>query len=205
MAGLSKTLLMKVFFTSLAICAAAVLVPGCAGRIPAAEDADFRLRGKLSVRDGSRQAFSASFDWTQTGARYRIDLWGPLGRGRVRLAGDDRTMDFTNARGLTVRNASGADWMQRELGWSAPIASLRHWVLGRHDPRLAVELPAAGEAGTAHRFIQAGWTVDVTRWQSGTAPPLPALLEARRGAQRIVVACKEWTLRRRADSAAPRH
>ncbi len=44
----------------------------------------FELNGKMAVRNAAER-YSARFIWRQSGRVFDIDVWGPLGQGRVHL------------------------------------------------------------------------------------------------------------------------
>ena len=157
-------------------------------------DADFRLRGKIGVVDPSsaQGAFSASFDWVQAGNAFAIELWGPLGQGRTRLAGDDRTLTVTDSRGTTLAAETPQAMMQEHLGWSAPVAVLQHWIRGRLAPGNPAGALQRDADGRLTRFRQLGWTVELSGWQDNAAGPVPGRLRATRQGRRITVVCKEW-------------
>lgn len=155
------------------------------------ENLDFRLRGKLAVRV-EQTAFSASFDWRQAEGRYEIELWGPLGQGRVRLRGDDSTLSVTDSRGETWHGANATALMEQSLGWSVPTAALRHWVRGGYDPAT----PATKQRyqdGHLRTFEQLGWTVRLRRWNETAIGPAPGRVVAHREGHRIVVVCRDWS------------
>jgi len=170
-----------------------VLVFGCTVARPpeGVADADFRLRGKIAVR-GPGDAFSASFDWIQTGEAFDIELWGPLGQGRVHLRGDGRRLTVTDARGATTSGISAEPFMASALGWSVPISALPFWVRGRYDPGSSVAEQLRTADGTLASFEQLGWTVAVSRWGESALGPVPLRVVAVQRERRIVIVCKEW-------------
>lgn len=178
-----------------------VLIGGCRTLVPLDSDldADFRLRGKIGVRgvnnsDGASNggAFSASFDWVQAGDAYRIELWGPFGQGRVRLAGDSRGVTITDARGRSVLEEAPEVLMERELGWSAPVDALRHWVQGTPAPGHGVgESEREGDERLV-RFEQRGWVVELSRWRDHEGGELPGRVVATAPGRRVTVVCREW-------------
>jgi len=172
------------------------MLSSCAVISPLGEDlaADFRLRGKIGVRDQSPTggSFSASFDWIQAGDAFAIELWGPLGQGRTRLTGDDQTLTVTNARGVTLAGESPEALMQEHLGWSAPVNVLQYWVRGRVAPGWRANGLDRDAEGNLTGFEQLGWTVELSRWQQSAAGPVPGRIRATRHGRRITVVCKEW-------------
>ena len=183
----SIALLSLLSLTMLSACA--VVPPLGEGLAP-----DFRLRGKIGVRDQSPTggSFSASFDWIQAGDVFAIELWGPLGQGRTRLAGDDETMTVTDPRGVTLAGESPEALMQEHLGWSAPVNVLQYWVRGRLAPGWRATGVDRDAQGHLTGFKQLGWAVELSRWQQSAAGPVPGRIRATRDSRRITVVCKEW-------------
>ena len=154
---------------------------------------DFRLRGKLAVRV-DQEAFSASFDWRQAADRYQIELWGPLGQGRMRLRGDDSGLRVTDGRGDTWRGADAIALMEESLGWAVPTTALRHWVRGGYDPATPATEQRYAEDGHLRTFEQLGWTVRLQRWGETAIGPAPGRIVATRAGRRVVVVCRDWSL-----------
>lgn len=154
---------------------------------------DFRLRGKIAVR-GVSDAFSASFDWVQTGERFEVELWGPLGQGRVRLRGDGASLTITDARGATAVGVSAEPFMSDTLGWSVPISALPHWVRGRYHPDNQVVGEWRAADGSLEGFEQFGWTVELSRWGESAVGPVPWRIVAAQTDRKIVIVCKEWSV-----------
>ena len=173
-----------------------MMLSSCAVLPPLGEGltADFRVRGKIGVRDQSPTggSFSASFDWIQAGDAFAIELWGPLGQGRTRLTGDEETLTVTDARGVTLAGESPEALMQEHLGWSAPVNVLQYWIRGRLAPGWRAKAIDRDDAGHLTGFTQLGWVVELSRWQESAAGPVPGRIRATRHGRRITVVCKEW-------------
>lgn len=174
---------------------------GCA-TLPAEGPAEggFDLRGKLGVVQAD-ESFSARFLWRQQAAAFRIDLWGPLGQGRVQLAGDEHTLELRDSDGSVISSGAPEAVMNRHLGWSLPLAVLPHWVRGRPAPNTSVTGRVQDEAGRLTAFRQLGWHVELDRYQrlsDAAADDEPAYLPhrvtARRGEYRVRLAISEWQI-----------
>ena len=190
---MSVSVLNRLFLLVL-LCCAVLSACALAPPIGPVSDADFRLRGKIGVRDhaAAGSAFSASFDWIQAGDGYAIELWGPFGQGRTRLSGDPDTLTVTNARGETLVSETPEALMQEYLGWSAPLDVLRHWVQGRLAPGYRARRIENGADGNLARFEQLGWTVEMARWRKAAARTVPGRLKASRQGRRITIICRQW-------------
>jgi outer membrane lipoprotein LolB len=175
-----------------ALLSVGVWMAGCTVARPQVDAGiDFRLRGKIAVR-GPGDAFSASFDWIQMGEAFDIELWGPLGQGRVHLSGDGTRLTVTDPRGATVTGVGAEPLMASKLGWSVPIAALPYWVRGRYDPGNAFAGERWAADGGLAGFKQLGWTVEVSGWRESALGRVPARIVAVQPERRIVIVCKEW-------------
>ncbi len=154
--------------------------------------ANFRMRGRIGVR-GAGQGFSATFHWRQAGDDYEIELWGAFGQGRARVRGDAAQVTITDARGYTVRGSSAEALMAEQLGWSAPVAALRYWVRGRYAPAATVSRRRYDANGALAGFQQLGWAVELSRWRSSPAGPVPGKIAASQADRAIAIICKEWS------------
>lgn len=175
-----------------------VLLAGCASLpSPGPVDGGFNLRGKIGVVEGN-ESFSARILWQQREEVFSIDLWGPLGQGRVRLAGDGDYLELSDADGSLLDSGRAEAVMARQLGWSLPLGVLPHWVRGRPAPGV----PATGETRDAENrlvgFSQLDWQVELERLETvaGAEPGqfLPHRLTARRGPYRVRLAISDWEI-----------
>lgn len=184
-----------------------VSAAGCTG-LPRTGPAEggFHLRGKMGVVQGE-ESFSARFLWQQEGRRFTIDLWGPLGQGRLRLVGDRRRLELREGDGTLISRGTPEEVMLRHLGWTLPLSVLPQWVRGRTAAGLPAGDLVRDEAGHLEGFAQVGWQVDLERYRevkpeassdSASAPENPVFLPhrvtARRDAYRVRLAISEWRI-----------
>ncbi len=194
----SKRLVLLAFFAGLLAGCASLPQPGPAG--------GFVLRGKLGVVD-ARDSFSARFLWQQRDDEFAIELWGPLGQGRVNLTGRDGIIALREGDGTVIDSGPPDDVMRRHLGWSLPMAVLPAWVRGGPAPGHRVSGRVVDEDGRLTGFRQLGWTVELERFRPveggrvpvsagpGPAAPeavLPHRITASRGEYRVRLAVSDW-------------
>lgn len=181
-----KLLVLNTFF--------ALLLAGC-GSVPTRPVAPggFELKGKLSVQqDGDRH--SGSFIWRQQGGVFAIEVWGPLGQGRVHLTGDDQTLALLDAQGAVVRQGPSNAVMQAELGWYLPIGVMTTWVQGEAVADLPLVSPNYDAEGHLQSFEQAGWTIEFARFRDLQGRRLPGRVDVSRDATRIRLVIGHWQL-----------
>ncbi|MEM1433168.1 MAG: lipoprotein insertase outer membrane protein LolB [Pseudomonadota bacterium] len=142
----------------------ALVLAGCVSRAPAPppdQSGDFTVIGKLSVR-GAGDPVSARFRWDQLGPDFTVELWGPFGQGRRRLAGSDGKIDLLDGQGGILTSGPAAEIMRRNLGFELPLDSLRYWIQGQPDPALPVQSLAADPNRTAAvSFRQSEWLIEL--------------------------------------------
>lgn len=169
-------------------------VSACASlRGPEPEAGGFVLRGKLGIVQDA-ESFSARFLWQQQGPDFTIDLWGPLGQGRVQLAGSERRLELRDSDGSVISAGAPDTVMRQQLGWSLPLTVLPQWVQGqpaRGKPVSAAERDAQGRF-TA--FRQLGWQVTVERYSEVAGGVRPHRVTASREGSRVRLAISDWRI-----------
>jgi len=120
----------------------------------------FELEGRLAVKH-SREGYSASFTWTQTGPEYVILLWGPLGQGRTLIKGNSSFIEITTADGVKHSDDHPERLMQRWLGWSIPLDFFKYWIQGRPGQVGGVDI-LKDESGS---FEQLNWRISPSRYR----------------------------------------
>ena len=176
---------------------AILLIGGCAG-VPGMPETPetFVLSGKVGVRE-ARESFSANLLWHQKGEAFDIDLWGPLGQGRVKLVKKGDGIELRSDQGVLAEG--DADTVMRaHLGWSLPVDVLPAWVQGTPFMGAPVAEVARDPEGRLTGFTQLGWAVALERYL--TVPDgarhrdLPTRITATREDARVRLVVSEWRL-----------
>jgi len=175
-----------------------VLAAGCAAlpSLPEVPDT-FALKGKVAVRDGIDQ-FSANILWHQHAEGFEIDLWGPLGQGRVRLMKQGEELLLRNGQDEVLTQGDPETVMRENLGWSLPVDVLPAWVQGHPLTAVAAEELGYDEAGRVTSFRQLGWVVQLDRYetQGGASDrrDLPTRVTAQKDQYRLRLVISEWEI-----------
>ncbi len=185
-----KLLFLNVFF--------AVLCIGCAARQPIVlQPGGFEVKGKLAVRD-AQENFSARFHWRQTGDRFQIDLWGPLGQGRVQLIGTADQIALLDGAGQVVIEGSQEEVMRAQLGWSMPLAVFPAWLRGEPKSGVPATDLQRDAAGLVRSFRQLDWLISYEQYRAvetaSEMRTLPRKLSATNGATRVRIVISEWRI-----------
>lgn len=185
-----------------AACMLVALLAGCAGFTPQptpnwehaaarlARLERFTVQGRVAVAT-AQGGFNASLYWEQDGARYRMRLSGPFGRGAIELEGAPGRVELrTDQEVLTAADAR--ELLERTLGWSLPVAGLRYWARGIPAPDAPVERLEL-EHGRLWRLEQAGWRVEVQRYAQQGSYTLPAKMHLSSDYAEVRLAVNRWT------------
>ncbi|MGI9325409.1 MAG: lipoprotein insertase outer membrane protein LolB [Pseudomonadales bacterium] len=153
---------------------------------------DFLVSGKMAVR-APEGNFSARFRWIQTGGSYDLELWGPFGQGRRRLAGNHQTLSVLDGRGeLLLRGAPG-QVMLEQLGFEVPLGSLAFWIQGLPDPQQPQSRLSRNAQGEVAGFRQASWDVAYPSYVEASADRrLPKRVEAVNERYQVKLAISRW-------------
>ncbi len=143
----------------------------------------FDLRGRVAVASGT-DGFTAALRWAQRSGVARLEIDGPLGVGGLRL-------ELTDGR---FADESARAELERRLGFTLPVASLRYWLLGVPDPASAAEEVLAADALRLDGLRQAGWSI---RFAAYAPVPdadyeLPQRIEVTRASVRVRLLVDGW-------------
>ncbi len=114
-------------------------------------------------------AQSGHFLWTQNGADFSLELYGPLGLGATYLSqiGDDVVLKTAN--GQTYNADSAEDLLTQVLGWSMPVSGFTSWLWGKPAPGF----PFNATYDDQNRILslqQEGWSITYTWSEAGSVP-----------------------------------
>ena len=168
------------------------LTSGCSTRPGSpAGDLAFEIQGKVSIV-AQQKGRSARFKWQQYAHGVVIEVWGPLGQGRVRMQGNDRAMVLTRGEEV-VASGQSKQVMQDNLGWYLPIDVLSSWLIGMPHPDFAAKIVDPGN-DSSHPvvFIQAGWQVTLDRFQAFAHRRAPTKIQAIRPGYKVTLVTKTW-------------
>jgi len=206
----SRELLRRIF-EPLAVCYMAVLLASCAGK-PILDAVDnpqavwmensqkltevsaWSLTGRASVKVGA-EGWNMNLTWKQTGENYQIDLFGPLGMGRVKLIGQSGAVSLQRGSDDVLNAADPESLMQQELGWSLPVNGMRYWVMGLAGPN-SQSKPSLNRDGTLRNLLQKGWNIHFDRYKKLDSVSLPGRVRLNNGALRLGLVIDNWKLER---------
>lgn len=131
--------------------------------------------------------------WLQHGEAFDIAFQSPIGQRLAELTGDAGGVTLRLPGEAPVAAAGSEALLEAELGWSAPVESLRYWVLGLPDPA-AREAPELDPWGRIVRLRQGGWLVEYDRYFDLDGLELPRRLTVTHPGLRIRLVVDRWEL-----------
>ena len=182
-----KQLLIKLFFTIFFVSCSSV------PRSDLPVDADFILEGRIGVRslDG---AMRSSIRWLQSGSKFEMTLWGPLGQGKTRLVGDATLTTMQNANGERFDGASPDEILEQQFGISASIDAFSIWVFGRPKIRPPAQDLERDEYGDVITFKQLGFDLAYGDYRVVGGRRVPHRITFLEGDTKITLLVERWTL-----------
>lgn len=119
---------------------------------------EWELRGRLAVKTRKRGE-TITMLWRRNGGDdHYINLYGPMGAGRVILTQDEEGAVLRDNKGETHYDDSAEALLYRVAGWRVPFESMQHWVLGATAPGSDYELEL-DRWGRLTSLIQNGWRI----------------------------------------------
>ncbi len=156
----------------------------------------FVLSGKVGVREAGEN-FSANLLWHQRGEAFEIDLWGPLGQGRVKLVKHDDQIQLRSDQGV-LAEGDAETVMRQQLGWSLPVDVLPAWVQGQPLADAPAQEISRDDLGRITGFEQLGWKVVLERYEQVANEfeqrHLPRRVTATRAEGRVRLVVSEWRI-----------
>ena len=154
-----------------------ILITGCVStRAPLEVDSSklidsWQMKGRLAATI-DRQGGSATFIWDRQKDQHNIELYGPLGSGRVFLTEVNGVAGIRDKDSF-VTGESLEQVLYENIGWLVPFEAINYWVTGKPDPGSEVSNQQYDDTKLVG-FEQSGWQVDYQTFKSFTDTTLPA-------------------------------
>lgn len=117
----------------------------------------WNLRGKMGVKTGPKGG-SATLEWRYSTTEQYIELYGPLGGGRVIIDVDSEGAVLRDTKGVVLRGKTASEVLYRRLGWQVPFDHLADWARGLAGED-ATDIVIDAE-GRLKRLVQDNWQVE---------------------------------------------
>lgn len=151
---------------------------------------EWHLTGALAYRT-PKEGQSASLVWQQTQKQYQINVFGPLGVGRISLLGTLGKNVVLTRDGKTFTAHTPEALMQQQLGWHLPISNLYYWVRGLPAPGItkSVQFDAFHHITN---LVQQGWIISYERYTAVNGTDLPSKFTLQHGNLTVKVVISQW-------------
>jgi outer membrane lipoprotein LolB len=151
---------------------------------------DWHISGAMAYRT-PHGGQSASLTWQQTEQQYQINLFGPLGVGRVNLVGILGKNVVLTREGKQFEARTPEALMQQQLGWHLPISNLHYWVRGIPAPGITKNI----EFDDFHHIatlLQQGWVIHYERYTAVNGIDLPSKFTLQHDNLSVKVVISKW-------------
>ena len=148
--------------------------------------ASWEVKAKLAVKTHKRGG-QANMLWRREQADHNINLYGPLGGGRVILTRTAEGATLRDNKKRTYHAETTEELLYRVAGWQVPFGSMRYWVLGVPEPGQGYE-ESIDEWGRLQTLRQSGWEIEFVEYRDFDGRELPRkfLMTALPGTTHIV-------------------
>jgi outer membrane lipoprotein LolB len=150
------------------------------------------VSGRIAVIN-DQQGWHASLRWIQRGSAYAIELFGPLGQGRLNIHGSPQGVSMQTADGQVLSAADPEQLLEQTTGMRIPISGLVYWLRGLPDPSQSSEL-TGNEKGQLTRLNQGDWVIEYPLYTEVAKLELPTRIQAYRDQLKVKVVIDTWKL-----------
>lgn len=161
----SKTALLAVLLLGLVGCATQTTSPSETVGVEA-----FVRHGRFAVRaEGPNEATEAvqgGFVWRDKGDQLTLDLTNPFGNTLARVVVLPGQATLTQASGEILRASSPDELVRQAIGQGVPVRDLRDWFRSPLRVLTGMRQITRDEQGRISGFEQAGWTTELSRFDS---------------------------------------
>jgi outer membrane lipoprotein LolB len=147
--------------------------------------------GKLGIQS-AEDSWTAGLSWLQDRDSFTIRLSGPLGQGLMELRGSGQIVEMRTANDGVYRATTAEELMQTHAGWQVPLSGLRHWILGRPDPRARTVELVLDAGGRLAELRQLDWHIRYERYAEFDGVVLPTRLTLENTRLRAKLVVRSW-------------
>lgn len=160
----------------LVLCALVLIVAGCTtttrtppGNMTGEAITAWEIKGRLAARVDHRGE-TASFIWQRQQDNHSIELYGPLGSGRVFLRQQQGVASLID-RSTELFGDSLEDVLFQRSGWLIPFDELQQWIIGQ--PQFDEITEQKYVDGRLTGFRQSGWRVSYDNYRHFADASIP--------------------------------
>ena len=184
---------MRLWACARVVCGLVLLVlAGCTTQqsVPPVQTPEaFARAGRFAVRVEEpltpAQAMQGGFTWRDTQGRLELDLTNPFGNILARIEVTGKSAVLTQSNGGKLEAATPEELVKIAVGEAIPVQDLRKWLLSQTVAEPAMTRVSRDEQRRVTSFEQAGWRVDLSRFDA--LGPKLLILSRQDGSKKIVI------------------
>lgn len=131
---------------------------------------EFVRHGRFAVRaeetNEAAEAVQGGFVWRDRGGQLTLDLTNPFGNTLARVVVLPGQATLTQTSGETLRASSPDELVRQAVGQSIPVRGLRDWLRSPLRVLPGMQQIVRDDQGRISGFEQAGWTAELSRFDS---------------------------------------
>lgn len=136
---------------------------------------NWNMKGKMGVKTAFKGG-SATVIWDRALSTHNVEIFGPFGGGRIRIAEDPFGATLTDNKKNVTIGETAYKLLYKEVGWPVPFDAMKYWVIGLPIPDVWAkwELNDQGYLGW---LSQAGWEVTFEDYRDRGGVPMPRKIQ----------------------------
>lgn len=149
----------------------------------------FERAGRFALRVeeplAPAQAVQGGFTWRDASGRLELDLTNPFGNILARIEVTGKNAVLTQSNGGKLEAATPEELVKIAVGEAIPVKGLRTWLRTQSSAEAAMTRVSRDEQGRVASFEQAGWRVELSRFDA--LGPRLLILSRQDDAKKIVI------------------
>ena len=125
------------------------------------------------------------FSWRDANGRLELDLINPFGNILARIEVTGKRAVLTQSNGTKLEALTPEELVKTAVGEAIPVKNLRTWLRSQTSVEPAMTRVTRDEQGRVASFEQAGWRVELSRFDA--SGPRLLVLSRQDDAKKIVI------------------
>jgi len=154
---------------------------------------NWTLDGRIAVK-ADKEGWNANLFWEHDGGQDRLRISGPFSQGAVSIILQGQRVYINEGNGTAISSHDPDDLLQKRLGFSVPLGSLRFWVLGlpAPDKDYRAELD---DKGGLKGFEQQAWVLGFENYETVGNFVMPKKMTIQGNQVRLRLVVDEWVFK----------
>ena len=154
---------------------------------------NWTLDGRIAVKAG-KEGWNANLFWEHDGGQDRLRISGPFSQGAVSIILQGQSVYINEGNGTAISSHDPDDLLQKRLGFSVPLGSLRFWVLGLPAPDKDYRAELDDEGGLKG-FEQQAWVLGFENYETLGNFVMPKKMTIQGNQVRLRLVVDEWVFK----------